>query len=263
MSPVSNQPSSQPKKKVARVVVQPAAGKITFDAEGQEGGRFHSRELHVPSGSSGVTIGRGYDMSQKSAFRIKRDLMAAGVSKEDAEKLSGAHGKKGKSAKNFIIENNLQDFEISTKVQAKLFGISYDDEADEVRRISKKDDVVKKYGKLNWDKTSQPIKDLLIDLKFRGDYTGHTRTLIQKAAVNNDLKAIQKLMSDRDKWQNVPLDRFKRRRDFIDAELKRQEAEKKPALPMHLSQKPGSPAGKAAPKPLGPKPLGPVIGRIP
>lgn len=94
MSPVSNQPSPQPKKKVARVVVQPAAGKITFDAEGQEGGRFHSRELHVPSGSSGVTIGRGYDMSQKSAFRIKRDLMAAGVSKEDAEKLSGAHGKK-------------------------------------------------------------------------------------------------------------------------------------------------------------------------
>ncbi|RYD67526.1 MAG: hypothetical protein EOP83_02660 [Verrucomicrobiaceae bacterium] len=121
-----------------------------------------------------------------------------------------------------------------------------------MKRISKKDDVVKKYGKLDWDKTSQPIKDLLIDLKFRGDYTGHTRTLIQKAAVNNDLKAIQKLMADKEKWQKVPLDRFKRRRDFIDAEVKRLEAEKKVGIPMPLSQKPGLPAGKVPTKPLGP-----------
>ncbi|MCP4563660.1 MAG: hypothetical protein GY873_05530 [Bosea sp.] len=252
MSQVVNQPGEQSKKKTAKVVVPPSVGKITFEAEGQEGGRFHSREPHVPSGSSGVTIGRGYDMSQKSAFRIKRDLMAAGVSKEDAEKLSGAHGKTGKSAKDFIAENDLKDFEISPKAQAKLFEISYDDEADEVKRISKKDDVVKKYGKLDWDKTSQPIKDLLIDLKFRGDYTGHTRTLIQKAAVTNDLKAIRKLMSDREKWQKVPLDRFKRRRDFIDAELKKLEGEKKPGIPMPLTQKPGLPAGKTPPKPLGP-----------
>ncbi|MEX0729512.1 MAG: hypothetical protein WED00_03675 [Aquisalimonadaceae bacterium] len=39
----------------------PQKGLLTFEAEGTEGGRFHSRHLHVPSGMSGLTLGRGYD----------------------------------------------------------------------------------------------------------------------------------------------------------------------------------------------------------
>lgn len=41
---------------------------MTFDQEGLEnpGKKYHSRVPHVPSSSSGVTIGRGYDMKYKT-----------------------------------------------------------------------------------------------------------------------------------------------------------------------------------------------------
>ena len=76
-------------KKAAPVRVVPAApvgdpltvafGQLTFDAEGMEKpGRFFSRRLHVPSSSSGATIGRGYDMREKSRDEIVADLVAAG-----------------------------------------------------------------------------------------------------------------------------------------------------------------------------------------
>ena len=34
----------------------PEIGIVTWDSEGSEGGRFHSRRLHVPSDTSGLTI---------------------------------------------------------------------------------------------------------------------------------------------------------------------------------------------------------------
>lgn len=57
------------------------AGQLTFDAEGSEGGRFHSREAHVPPGPSGVTIGRGYDLGQHTKAQIRAALTGIGLSK--------------------------------------------------------------------------------------------------------------------------------------------------------------------------------------
>jgi hypothetical protein len=48
----------------------PARGRLTFDAEGQEGGPWHSRHFHVPDATSGLIIGRGYD--SRIATTIKR-----------------------------------------------------------------------------------------------------------------------------------------------------------------------------------------------
>ena len=78
--------------------LQPKTGKLTFDAEGSEGGQFHSRKLHVPSMVSGLTIGRGYDMKKKSPAKIIQDLTAAGIDKKDAAILSKASGLSGQSA---------------------------------------------------------------------------------------------------------------------------------------------------------------------
>ena len=58
-------------------LVQPNRGRLTFDAEGQEGGPFHSRHLHVPSSASGLTIGRGYDMKRRSKSDVRDDLADA------------------------------------------------------------------------------------------------------------------------------------------------------------------------------------------
>src|SRR5262245_14023661 len=81
---------------------RPDRGGVTFDSEGNEGGKYHSRKLHVPGSTSGLTIGRGYDMGAKTAAQITTDLTAAGVELAMAKTLSGAATLRGENAKKFI-----------------------------------------------------------------------------------------------------------------------------------------------------------------
>lgn len=200
-------------------VQKPSRGLLTFDAEGveQPGSQFHSRVLHVPTDSSGLTIGRGYDMKLKTKAKIAADLASAGVSAADAKTLSNAVGLAGKAARTFIKANGLEKFEISQEAQVKLFEITYADEEAEVKRICAKPDTVAKYGAVDWAKTHAAIRDLVVDLKFRGDYTPASRQVVQKLLVANDLAGLRKVMADAKQWSGVPSDRFKRRRDFIAA----------------------------------------------
>lgn len=194
---------------------KPPRGIVTYDSEGQEspGGAFHSRVLHVPSDSSGVTIGRGYDMKLKKAAKIEADLVSAGVPAADAKMLRAAAGLSGAGARAF--RDAHKSFQISLEVQIKLFDISYREEEAEVKRISAKPDCVAAFGAVDWDKAHSAIRDIFVDLKFRGDYTPASRKFVQKFLVNNDLKGLAACMADQGKWASVPSDRFKRRRDFI------------------------------------------------
>jgi len=203
----------------ATISVVPDRGRVTWDAEGTEGGFFHSRKPKVPSDASGVTIGRGYDMSAKLPGKIIGDLTAAGVPKEMAEKLSQAAGLVGADAEKYLTDNKLSDVEITVVAQKSLFEITYRDEAAEAKRLASKQDVVAKYGKCDWDKLDPAIEQMLVDLKFRGDYTGGARALIQSAVVANDLEAFAKAMSEKSNWPNVPKDRFDRRVRFLDDAL--------------------------------------------
>lgn len=197
-------------------ITDPTYGVVTWDAEGAEGGRFHSRKLHVPSSASGLTIGRGYDMKTKSVSVISKDLTAAGVDVKSVEIIKSAAGIFGEAASQFIIDKDLLDFQVTADAQKKLFTISYDLESNEVKRISGKSDVVLAYGQTDWNKLNANIKDIVIDLKFRGDYTGSTRKLIQKSIADNDLSTFKKALKERTNWSNVPQDRFDRRVAFLD-----------------------------------------------
>lgn len=197
--------------------LKPSRGIVTFESEGveQPGSKFHSRVFHVPTPSSGLTIGRGYDMKEKSKAQIAGDLTAAGVAPADAQKISGAAGLSGQAAKSFIAANGLSNFSISQETQVKLFEISYRDEEAVVKRICAKPDCVAKYGAVDWDKVNPAIRDVVVDLKFRGDYTTDSRKLVQKLIVQNDLAGLKKVMAARANWSGVPDDRFKRRNDFL------------------------------------------------
>jgi hypothetical protein len=210
-------PAKKPPKSYTDIqaVVNPKVGQLTFDAEGQEGGRYASRYLHVPSDSSGLTIGRGYDMKKKSGSQILADLVSAGLTQEDANKLTPAARLSGALARTFVEKNSLQDFSITPTQQARLFELSYAVEAAETQRIATKEDVTAKYGACDWAKLDPAIKAVLIDLKFRGDYTPTSRTLIQKHVAANDLAAFAKAMSQRSSWAGVPQDRFQRRVAFL------------------------------------------------
>jgi hypothetical protein len=187
-------------------------GQLTFDAEGQEGGRWHSRKPHVPSDSSGLTIGRGYDMKFRSAELITKQLTDAGLSQESAKLYARAARLSGEKAREYMRKTDLP--EITPAQQKALFLITYDEIAESARRTCTSEGVTQQYGAVDWDKLHPAIRELVIDLRYRGDYTRRTREQVQPLVVKNDLKGLAMLMADRDFWSNVPEDRFKRRPAF-------------------------------------------------
>jgi hypothetical protein len=170
----------------------------------QEGG-FCAAPYH-PTSASGVTIGVGYDMSQRSAASIVSDLVAAGVDKNTATKLSQAAGLTGTAADAFVRNNGT--LTITLAEGNALFLAVYSAEAQYACSVATSSAVVKLYGATNWDTLNQKIKDILIDMTYRGDYTPSARTLIQKYVVNNDLAGFTKAMSIAANWPDVPSPRF-------------------------------------------------------
>lgn len=192
-----------------------ARGQITFDAEGVEdqASRFHSRRLHWPEGASGVTIGRGYDMKQRSQAEVRADLIAAGIEESRADQLAKGARLSGQDAKQFVQDN--RGIEITPTEQKRLFEQTYAVMEADVRRIVSKPDVVEAYGETDWEKLNPAIRDVVVDLRFRGDYSPATRKLIQSLVAANDLQGLIKAMGDPGKWKNVPFDRFRRRLNFL------------------------------------------------
>ena len=205
-------------KPVTRTSVGPDRGRLTFDSEGTEGGRYHSRVLHVPGLSSGLTIGRGYDMGCKSQRQVLSDLVTAGVDATMAKRLSGASMLRGESAKKFIKDGGLESFEITEFVQKRLFELTYAIEEQSARGVCER--ASSKYGYCNWDKLHPAIRELIVDLKYRGDYTPGSRETLQPLIVANDLKGLAEAMANRGNWPTVPADRFERRKAFMETALK-------------------------------------------
>jgi len=192
-----------------------AKGRLTYEAEGMEGGRYHSRILHVPGESSGLTIGRGYDMKEKTPEKIEQDLLQAGVDAGHARVLTGAAGLSGEGAKQFIQEHDLSGFEISMAVQQRLFVLIYAELEKDVIRICNKADCVRAYGAVDWPALDARIRDVLVDLRFRGDYHPASRMVIQMHVAHNDLASFSACIEKRDNWTSVPEDRFNRRRAYL------------------------------------------------
>lgn len=201
---------------MSETVAGPGFGRLTFDAEGQEGGPYHSRVFHVPSPSSGLTIGRGYDMKNRSKSEIRDDLIAAGVPAADAALVSQAAGLTGDRAEEFVEENDLEDFEISQPAQVRLFEIEYRRQEADARRLATKADVTRAYGSTDWDTLNAFIKEVVVDLRFRGDYTPTSRKFLQAHIAANDLNGFAGEIADRGRWPSVPQDRFDRRRRFCE-----------------------------------------------
>lgn len=126
-----------------------------------------------------------------------------------------AAGKQGTTARQFIIDNDLLDFQITPLAQKGLFAISYADEAAEAKRVCTLKRVEDIYGKCKWDELDYRIRETVVDLKYRGDFTDETRKPIQTHIVKNDLEKFKTVMSDKSKWVTVPTDRFDRRKKLL------------------------------------------------
>ena len=195
-------------------------GQLTFDTEGLEkpGSKFHSRVPHVPGRNSGITIGRGYDMKHRSPEGIFSDLTAAGMKPALARKFGRCAGYTGSNGKRFLEDRGYDSLEISPEVQYHLFLAIYEELAGDVIRICDKADVIEKYGETDWDGLDPLIRDITVDLRYRGDYTPATRNRVQPTLVANNLPRLRRLMADEGYWRErfkVPKNRFERRRDYL------------------------------------------------
>ncbi|MGK6328742.1 pesticin C-terminus-like muramidase [Erwinia sp. DT-104] len=211
---------------------EPKKGILTFRAEGDnlKSSNFYSRKIHWPglsascsNNNSGVTIGRGYDMGDKTKIEVSISLQKAGIEREKAEAISKGAGLKGCSAYNFVIKNRSAISDITEKKQVELFKNTYEELKRAVERICKDRFTITKYHPdpgisptLAWSRIPEKIKDILIDLRYRGDYNLKTRKHLQRLAYTGDMKGFGRVIAGETLWHNVPKDRFNRRVSFYE-----------------------------------------------
>ena len=200
-------------------------GQLTFDAEGNDNkdSPYFSRHIHWPGGVSGVTIGRGYDLGQQND--PSSDFDSIELSQPLNNWLVESKGFSGLDAKNRYksADNNIRSYEITRKQQYDLFVITYNRLEADVKRICQKVDTIRMYHpnpnttpEQAWDDIPEKIKEVLVDLRYRGDYTPHARSLIQRYAYSGDLSLFGTVLSNKTMWPNVPQDRFLRRVRFYE-----------------------------------------------
>ncbi|TDO99758.1 pesticin C-terminus-like muramidase [Marinomonas balearica] len=169
-------------------------GALTFDSEGDdiEGSIYFTRVAHVPNNNgkvidnSGITIGRGLDIGCRDANEVAQLFAAAAKNAEPISDkllnwLKGGAGKKKNAAYDYwlTLDKNVPKDEqtITRKMQHYLFLEIYADYQKKAKHLTTKADVCKEYlgdekKKVDWDALPQNVKDVLIDLTYRGDYTG-------------------------------------------------------------------------------------------
>ena len=109
--------------------------------------------------------------------------------------------------------NNLKKFVITRHQQKELFKITYRNEANEAIRL------VNKYYKIKWRPLRKKIKDILVDLKYRGDFRPKRSTkamrLLRDAVKRNSIRKLKIVMGTRSLWPSVPYSRFIARKNYL------------------------------------------------
>jgi hypothetical protein len=165
-------------------------GQLTFDAEGvdfitavepfrQRRYPNFSRILQwPPTSSSGVTLGRGYDMGNRSVGEIFSTLRRAGIEEYKAVICSKSAYIKGTHAGQFVKVYGPLVGEITHQQQISLFGLAYQVKLNEAQNL---------YGRVCrnipnapiWEQLEQKVRDVIIDIFYQGVH--NARALFQSA----------------------------------------------------------------------------------
>ena len=191
----------------------------TFDAEGQEArGPYFSRVMHWPGGSSGVTLGRGYDMGQRTRLQVISELRHAGMTLQEATFFGDAAGLRGTRAATFVKTRMVESPVLSVPAQRALFEkITTPETIADIKRIFSKPDVQATHGSARWEDLSEYAKEVVFDLRYRGDYTPTTRKAIQPLLARGDDEGLRALMRDTAYWAKlqVPAERARARANIL------------------------------------------------
>lgn len=163
-----------------------SAGQVTFDAEGNDipNNRNFSRRIHWPgNAASGVTLGRGYDLGNRSQATVYNDLIRAGVPDVQAGLIAEGAGKKGEAARLFVQNNRDAIGTISHAMQIRLFEIIYPAYVTSAK--SNYESWTRPYPeRVSWENLSKPIREIMIDFVYQGFTKGEAP---MKAGMKNNI----------------------------------------------------------------------------
>ncbi|MDC0716436.1 pesticin C-terminus-like muramidase [Nannocystis bainbridge] len=159
-----------------------------------EGGHLPSvLKAHWPGGVSGVTIGPGYDMGQRSAASIRTDLANAGVPQTSIDKFVGGAGLTSTSARDWV-NTNADSIPLLTRDQSMaLFTHVYPVYVGYTKSI------IRSWGG-NWDAYPQKMKEVLVDLRFRGDLSERHKPRLLPSITAADYPAFRAVIHDHKYW---------------------------------------------------------------
>lgn len=155
-------------------------GQMTFDAEGldyisavtpfkRQYYPSFSRILHWPSTfSSGVTLGRGYDMGNRTSGEIFSTLRQAGIEEYKAVICSKASYLKGRRAEEFVKVYGYLIGEITHSQQIRLFELVYKEKMNYAKGVySRRSRHL--INALTWYQIDKKIRDVFIDTLYQGN----------------------------------------------------------------------------------------------
>jgi len=170
-------------------------GQVTFDAEGNdiETSPYFSRVIQWPGNSlSGVTIGRGYDMGNRTKVVVNQDMTKAGIPIATAKALSDGAGLKGAKAKAFVDKHEKSIGKITHVQQVKLFDNIYPTYETSSKQNYDKWTRAEK-TRVEWGKLDPAIRDVLVDFVYQGFTKGPGP---MKAGMHNDFDEMIKYIKN-------------------------------------------------------------------
>ncbi|MBW3695986.1 LysM peptidoglycan-binding domain-containing protein [Vibrio sp. T187] len=212
-------------------------GKFTFDSEGDDNplSPYFSRQAHVPNnsgvvvGRSGITIGRGLDMGNPptgatgqspSALNLKELFQKSGLMPELSNWLLNVEGIQKEAALESLNNSGLDNktLTLTRKQQHLMFNQVYAYMEDKTRILLTKPDVREKFGVVDWDNLSLNVRNVLVDLTYRGDNSPSTREVFVPALVNYNAQTFKAVMSNVKAWRryDIPRGRFIARKEHLE-----------------------------------------------
>lgn len=210
-------------------------GQFTFDNEGDdiESSPYFSRKAHVPNnngtviGQSGVTIGRGLDVGNPptgatgqspSKLNLEKLFQKSELTPELSDWLLSVEGVKKEASLQVLNNSSLDDDEmtLTRKQQHLMFNVVYEFMEEKTRVLLTKPDVQAKFGLVDWDNLPLNVKEVLIDLTYRGDNSPRTREEFVPALVNFDPLEFGEVIKIRNPlWRGIDLNRREKRENHL------------------------------------------------
>lgn len=211
------------------------SGQLTMEGEGLGP---ETLTIHWPAGASGVTIGFGYDMKERSADDIKADLVAAGISEANAGSLSGGAGLRGATAQKWVDDNKQQPWAtITAEQRAALFRQSFPGYRDRARNLATSRTPTAGSARVNaasrdvslrfvvpterWDQLHPAVIEVLTDMAYSGAYSYGRHESINPILMDEKLTPVEQLQQIRPILEALPRqvqapERRRLRLQFID-----------------------------------------------